>query len=221
VISGTPSTAGTFSGLVFTLTDSNGATASSGSLSIIVNPAPSITTSSLPGWDQNVPGYSIALAASGGTGSYSSWTQTSGTLPAGLTFNTSTGMISGTPTALGTSSGLVFRVTDSLGATASSASLSIVISGAPSITTTSLPSGKQNQAYTATTLAESGGSAPFVWSVASGSAAQLPTGLSLSSGGTISGTPGGSTHGTYTITFQVTDGSGALVTRVLTLAISS
>ena len=54
------------------------------------------------------------------------------------------------------------------------------------ITTNSMPSAKAQNAYSAT-LTATGGTAPYSWSLASGS---LPAGLSLSSsGGQISGTP--------------------------------
>lgn len=63
----------------------------------------------------------------------------------------------------------------------------------------SLPNGQIGIAYSAT-LSAAGGTAPYTWSVASGS---LPPGLSLSSSGLISGTPAG--VGTSRFTVQVTD----------------
>lgn len=51
-----------------------------------------------------------------------------GTLPAGLSFNTSTGAITGTPTTSGTASGLDVTVTDADGLTASLGAFSIVVS---------------------------------------------------------------------------------------------
>ena len=59
-----------------------------------------ITTTSLPGGASNIP-YSSTLTASGGTTPYT-WSISSGSLPSGLSLNTSTGVISGTPTATGT-----------------------------------------------------------------------------------------------------------------------
>src|SRR5207237_8182282 len=53
------------------------------------------------------------------------------------------------------------------------------------ITTSQLPSGILSKSYGAT-LSASGGTTPYAWSLASGS---LPAGLTLSSAGTISGTP--------------------------------
>jgi hypothetical protein len=55
--------------------------------------------------------YSHNLAASGGKAPYS-WALTSGVLPADLQFNTTTGLISGTPTSAANNFPLTFRVTD-------------------------------------------------------------------------------------------------------------
>ena len=69
----------------------------------------SITTASLPDATQN-QSYSQTLIANGGTTPYT-WSISSGSLPAGLTGNPSTGAISGTPTTAGTSTFTV-KVTD-------------------------------------------------------------------------------------------------------------
>jgi len=54
----------------------------------------------------------------------------SGTLPAGLSLNTSTGVISGTPTTAGVSSGIVIRATDATPDTADTNAFSITINAA-------------------------------------------------------------------------------------------
>ncbi|MGC2476549.1 MAG: putative Ig domain-containing protein [Candidatus Sulfotelmatobacter sp.] len=70
----------------------------------------------------------------------------------------------------------------------------------PSVTTSSVPTGTVGTAYSAT-LQASGGTAPYKWSLKSGG---LPTGISLSVDGTLSGTP--SAVGTAdSLVFQVTD----------------
>ena len=75
----------------------------SGSTSLTVQAAPlAITTASLPGGTLGAA-YSATLAGSGGTPPYS-WSLVSGSLPSGLTLDSSTGLISGTPTTIGTSS---------------------------------------------------------------------------------------------------------------------
>lgn len=68
-----------------------------------------------------------------------------------------------------------------------------------SISTTSLQQGQTAVAYNAT-LSATGGTAPYTWTLKSGT---LPAGLSLSTGGTISGTP--TTAGAASITVQVSD----------------
>jgi Putative Ig domain len=84
----------------------------------------------------------------------------------------------------------------------------------PAVTTTSLSNGAGGTAYTAT-LQESGGIAPFSWSVASGS---LPNGFSLGSDGTISGTP--CTGGTSNFTVQVADSATPPLTASAPLSIN-
>jgi len=73
-----------------------------------------------------------------------------------------------------------------------------------SIETVSLASGTAGSAYSAT-LTATGGTTPYTWSLASGSS--LPAGLSLSSAGTISGTP--TAAGTATFTVAVVDSSSS------------
>ncbi len=72
-----------------------------GSTSLTVQALPlAILTTSLPDGVQDVS-YSTALAAQGGVTPYT-WSITSGLLPTGLSLNSSTGIISGTPAATGT-----------------------------------------------------------------------------------------------------------------------
>jgi hypothetical protein len=105
VISGTPTTAGTAN---FTVTVRDTLNQSdTQALSIVISPAPppstppDITTTTLPdgiiGQD-----YSQPIAATGGTGARN-WSISAGTLPDGLKIDGTTGVISGKPTAPGTS----------------------------------------------------------------------------------------------------------------------
>ena len=84
-----------------------------------------VTTASLPGATVSTA-YSATLAAAGGTGSGYTWAVTAGSLPAGLSLNASTGVISGTPNAAGTSNFTV-QVTDS-GSNTATQNLSITAS---------------------------------------------------------------------------------------------
>ena len=94
--------------------------------------------------------------------------------------------------------------------TSSSATLSV---NSFAISTTSLPTGTVGQAYSAQ-LNATGGTAPYTWTITSGS---LPAGLTLSSSGAISGTP--TTVGTGSLTVRVTDAS--LLTAQQSLSIST
>jgi mannan endo-1,4-beta-mannosidase len=80
----------------------------------------------------------------------------------------------------------------------------------------SLPSARAGAAYSHT-LQAAGGSSPYSWSIASGS---LPAGLTLSSSGVISGTPGaaGSFSG---IVFSVMDNSNATATANASIAVAA
>ncbi|HWQ79509.1 MAG TPA: S-layer homology domain-containing protein [Anaerovoracaceae bacterium] len=83
----------------------------------------------------------------------------------------------------------------------------------PTIAAVTLPNGMETVSYTYTLSHNS--NAPAEWSITSGS---LPTGLTLSTSGAISGTPGGDTHGTYDFTVRVSN-SGGSDTKDLTLVI--
>jgi len=92
-------------------------------------------------------------------------------------------------------------ITATLGSVSGSASLTVTPPGTLTVATSSLPSGAQGSAYSATLVA-AGGSPPYTWSLAAGA---LPTGLSLSSAGVISGTP--TTTGIFTFTVRVSAGA--------------
>lgn len=85
----------------------------------------------------------------------------------------------------------------------------------PSVTTGALPGGIAGTPYSQTET-ETGGTAPFTWSVTGGT---LPTGLSLSSAGVISGTP--SAAGTFSFTVQVSDSFSFTATASQTITISA
>ncbi len=172
---------------------------------------PVVTTTSLPNGMQN-SAYSATLAAVGGTTPYT-WSMSSGTLPAGLSLAPSTGVISGTSTATGTSNFTV-QATDANSLTGAQP-LSLTVVAPMNVTTSSLPNGTQNTAYN-TTLAATGGTTPYTWSISAGT---LPTGLSLASNtGVISGTPTGT--GTSNFTVQVTDVNSLTAAQPLSLAVA-
>ncbi|HEX3843826.1 MAG TPA: putative Ig domain-containing protein [Steroidobacteraceae bacterium] len=84
------------------------------------------------------------------------------------------------------------------------------------ITTTSLPEGTVGNAYAAT-LAASGGTSPYKWSLSNGS---LPSGLSLSAAtGAITGKPSSTTN-RLSLGIQVTDSSAQTQTAAATFSLT-
>ena len=189
----------------FDVTVSDGALTATISVSILVNAAPSFTTvSPIMDGEQGVA-YSFAFVATGGTGALV-FSQAGGTLPPGLGLNAA-GQLSGTPTLQGVYSFSV-TITDTLGI-ADTDTFQITIDppalGSPTITTTSpLPNGRVGDAYTAVTMTVTGGTAPYAWSVSSGT---LPPGLTLSPAGVLSGTP--TAAGIYAFNIRVNDAAFA------------
>jgi hypothetical protein len=158
-------------------------------------PAPLVvTTTSLPASSLGA-GYSAGLSAYGGTPPYS-WQLLTGALPPGLSLSAA-GLISGTTSADDLYSFEVQATDSSPTPETATAQLSILVSPPPvTITTTGLPEAYVGVDYSAT-LTASGGTAPYTWTLVAGS---LPSGMSLSSTGVISGY---TASGGITSTFQV------------------
>src|SRR6266403_1618777 len=195
VITGTPTGPNGTANFTVMVTDhSNPAQSATKPLSILINlpPAPSISPNTLPGGNVGTP-YSQTLTVTGGLGPFT-WSVSSGTLPAGLSFNTTTAIISGIPTTQQANVAFTIQVTDSSNPQQSGSQVTSVTIGAPlplSITTTSpLPQGNLSVVYSAT-ISATGGIAPYTFSL-DGTSSPLPASLGFSSGsnqGLISGTP--------------------------------
>lgn len=175
---------------------------------ITVNPA------TLPNGVVGTP-YNQVVSGSGGTAPYT-FTVSSGALPTGLTLNGTTGAIAGTPTAAGTFT-FSITATDANGCSGSRLyTITIASPGCAAITLspTTLPPGVAQQFYSQTIIA-SGGTAPYVYTVASGT---LPLGLTLNPAtGVISGTP--LQTGLFTFTIRATDQNGCVGSMPYTITI--
>ncbi|HTB11342.1 MAG TPA: putative Ig domain-containing protein [Bryobacteraceae bacterium] len=212
-ISGTP-TANGKSSFTLMVTDNQGNTATA-NLSITIGAGATITITPTTLTAGTVgTAYTAAFSASGGTAPYT-WAVTTGTLPAGLALNSSTGAVTGTPTTAGNYSFSV-TATDSTQATGQAAiSLTISATAPLTITTSSLPNGTVGTAYTGA-LAATGGTSPYTWALSAGT---LPAGLSLNaSTGAITGTP--TTAATSSLTVQVTDAAKNTATKALGIVIA-
>jgi len=183
----------------------------SASTSYTYNAGPALLFPAPPSGEVGVT-YSNQLTVTGGT-SPITWSVSSGSLPPGITLGASTGLLSGTPTTAGTYSFTV-KVTDAGGLTSTEAATVTIIPG-PSMTFAAPPQGWTNTVY-GYTLTETGGTSPFTWSVTSGS---LPSGISLSPDGNLSGTP--TATGTYSFTVRVTDAKGQTATQTTSITVSA
>ncbi|MCS6885311.1 MAG: putative Ig domain-containing protein, partial [Blastocatellia bacterium] len=207
-LSGTPTTAGTYN-FTITAADVNNCQ-SSQTYTVTITGCPTITLSptTLPNGTVGTP-YSQSVSASGGNAPYTF--SSSGTLPPGITLNTSTGAISGIPTAAGSYT-FTITATDVFGCTGSRTYTVTVACPTITITPTTLPPFTVGVSYSQT-LTASGGTAPYTFTLSSGS---LPPGISLSPSGTISGIA--TAAGSYTFTVTATDVYGCTGSITLTLS---
>jgi hypothetical protein len=109
-------------------------------------PPVAFAATALPGGRATVP-YSAAVSATGGQGTYA-WTVSSGSLPAGLSLDSSTGVISGTPLAAGAYSFTVSVADAAAPANSASGAVTISIGASPvAIATASLNAGRALVVY--------------------------------------------------------------------------
>jgi hypothetical protein len=194
-ITGTPTSGGT-SNVNFTVTDTESTVQTANkTLSITIQSLTITTASPLPAATAGSP-YTIQLTATGGV-SPLNWSAPA--VPRGLSLS-STGLLSGTPNIPGSFT-ISVSVSDAstLPQTASK-DLFLTISALPLViaTTSPLPSGVINTAYTAAVTA-TGGTQPYLWT-----STALPAGLTLDSlSGAITGTP--TVAATSNVTITVTD----------------
>ena len=200
VISGTPTAAGAFT---LTAVASNASGSDSATLSLTVIAQPAITSPLTASAGVSLP-FSYTITASNTPSGFAAIG-----LPAGLSLNAATGVISGTPTSAGTSS---VTIDASNGSGTDSETLVLTVNAAPPAVTSALTDAAATGSLFSYTITGSNTPASF-------SATGLPPGLTLNSTtGVISGTP--TTTGTYTVAVTLTNGDGS-TTSNLTLTVSA
>jgi serine protease len=175
---------------------------------IVTNGGNTVTVTN-PGTQTSTVGTAVSLqmsATDSQSGQTFTWSATG--LPAGLSINSSSGLISGTPTTAGTNASVVVKATDTTGASGSTAPFTWTVNSPAGNTITVTSPGNQT-----TTVGTAVSLQIHATDSASGqtltySATGLPAGLSISSSGLISGTP--TTTGTNpSVLVKATDGTGA------------
>ena len=165
--------------------------------------------------------YQFNIMVTGGTSPY---VYSASGLPGGLSVNSSTGLVSGFLAAGASGAYPVQLSVQDSGHRTASLTLTLNVGQALHILTTVLPNATVGNGFSQF-IAVAGGIAPFTFNVSPGS--QLPTGITLSTGGLLSGFP--SIAGTYTFSITVVDSVGVtdsatyslLITPRLTIATPS
>ena len=208
VLSGTPTTIGPVRFDVRVVDNLQGTAAATMQLNVAAPPV-SIVTAALPAAPAGIF-YTQTLLATGGTAPYS-W-GASGT-PLGMSFDTKTGTLSGTPTAKGNYQ-ITFQVSDANGTTGTKRLTLAVVAPPLSISTNSpLFDATVGSAYAQTFIAD-GGTPPYTWSILSGDTGDL---LLDPSRGTLSGNP--QTAGTRSFVLQVVDSAGVSVSKSFSVTV--
>jgi ribosomal protein S11 len=213
VVSGTPTTAGT-ANLTVKATDTSSPTnTTTGPVALTVSAASATLTLTSPPNATVATPYSGSIGVNGGTAPYTC-TITAGTLPAGLTANNC--LITGTPTTAGTAN-LTVKATDSSTPVATTTGpITLTVSPISKLSLTgSVPNAILGVPYTQT-LTATGGVSPYSYQITSGA---LPAGLSLSTGGVISGTPTAPGASSFTVTATDTESTPQTASLPLVLLV--
>jgi len=210
VLSGTPTVTGTFSFTV-AATDANACTGSQSYTLVVECPAITVSPASLTNGTAGVAYGPVTLTQAGGVGTVT-YAVTAGALPTGITLTTA-GVLSGTPTVTGTFDFTV-TATDANGCTGTRAYTLVVDCPVIAVSPASLSNATAGAAYGPVTLTQAGGVGTVTYAVTAGA---LPTGITLTTAGVLSGTP--TVTGTFDFTVTATDANGCTGTRAYTLIV--
>jgi hypothetical protein len=211
IISGTPNVVGSYN---FVIKAQAGDCSAAQSYTLVIN-CPIITVN--PGTlSAGTVGSSYSASFSAAPAGNYQFSVSAGALPPGLSLNTTTGVLSGTPTTANT---YTFTITArGFGNCTGSQSYTLTINPAPcptSITLPALPNGKVGQYYFGSVSASPSGSYDYIVS------GNLPPGISLiGSAGFLYGNPMTPGEYTFTITATRSGGGGCIGSRTYTVLIT-
>ena len=191
-----------------TATDTITSSITGTSNSIAVDQAPAITSANNTTFTVGTAG-SFTVTASGNPAS--TFTE-SGTLPSGVTLTTA-GLLSGTPAA-GTGGSYPITITAANGTTNATQNFTLTVDQAPAITSANNTTFTVGTAGSFTVTASGNPASTFTES------GTLPSGVTLTTAGLLSGTPAGGTGGIYPITITANNGVSPNATQSFTLTIS-
>lgn len=166
-------------------------------------------TNTLPDGDLN-SFYRISLIVSGGSAPLN-YSVRNGTLPSGLTVDSKTGLLTGTPTTVGTYT-FTLQVSDSTGAISSQFFTVNIHPALAFVTASPLPPGTTGVNYSQT-FAATGGLAPYTFN-----SNDTPPGLTLTPAGVLSGIP---IAGTFPFTVSATDATTAKISSKFELDVGN
>ncbi len=212
-LAGTPAagTGGTY-GLTFTATNSAGS--ASQNFTLTVNQAPAITSANATTFTVGSPGTFTVTT----TGVPAVTVSQAGTLPNGVTFDSATKRLSGTPAAgTGGSYSITFTGSNGVGSNAMQ-NFTLTVNQAPAITsgnTATFIVGRPNSF----TVVSTGSPTPTV-----GQTGALPPGVTFTANangtGTLSGNPAAGSNPSYPLTFTATNGVNPAASQPFTLVIN-
>ena len=204
--------------IIVQATDKNGKVAT-GPLNITINPVPPLTWLSPVsplnlGDAYNSSVYNAVLTLSGGVTPYNFALKAGSALPAGLTLNSTTGKISGTPTSTGNTTFTIVATESSCDGLSTEGVFNLNVL-APLALTGSTITGNKCSSITPAQMTLTGGAGPFKWIVSPA----LPSALSINqTTGVVSGNLT-SNAGNYTVGVTVTDKNGKTATAPMGITI--
>jgi hypothetical protein len=180
-----------------------------------INPGLAVGPATLPAGTLNIP-FNQTVTASGGTGAIT-FGVSAGSLPTGLSLNSSTGVISGTPTSANNFA-FTIEATDSVGATGSQ-SYSIIVYQPLVLIASGVQVVVDGSSLSVQVTAQGGNGSSLTFSLG----AEVPAGAGINAQGVFTWTPAeanGQAPGIYSINVSAVENNLPLINASLTLTIT-